>query len=1010
MIKKTLRSIFATILILLSAVANAAVADIASGGWFEGGYATWTKAEGYSYNVYIQNTAETTWTKLDTELVREYGTYGRADAVGLKAGQYRFKVVPVQGNAEITADATETGTFFATEYDRGGFAHFKTASATFNPSKGVGAYTNDGTLKEGAKVIYVTADNAKTITTKVKTGTKDTNITECVGFQNIIDAYQKGYDTTPIDFRIIGTIKAADMDAFSSSAEGLQIKGKGAYSEMNITIEGIGKDATIHGFGFLIRNACSIELRNFAIMWCMDDAVSMDTDNSNLWIHNLDLFYGRPGSAADQKKGDGTLDIKGDSKYSTLSYNHMWDNGKSSLCGMTSESGPNYLTYHHNWFDHSDSRHPRIRTMSVHIYNNYYDGNSKYGIGSTTGSDVFAENNYFRNCKYPMLTSKQGSDVHNGVGSSDDTKGTFSGEAGGSIKAFGNVMTGQQSFEPYVAADATYSKHFDAYIVANKADQVPATVTSLLGGNTYSNYDTDPSLMYADYKVDAADEVPTIVTGTLGAGRCQHGDFSWTFGANEDNNAEVIKALSDAINAYKSTLVGFFGKTISNGGASEEQGGSSDSGNPGSGSGSGSEDSGDDNTLEEEPYIGTADDYFYFNAANQAQVEAYIANGTITLGNGTVAGSETSSFTPDYAYDAEANGKTFSSTVYTGALQLAKASAAGATDGGSVVFRCKKGITTFAAYLYRTGSVYLNVYTSTDSVKWTKVSNVEKGAAGICEKNFSSAVADTTHCVFIKIENTSTGGLNLQGIHILNKKGATEKDKTTVVPTPDPGTDPDPKPGDSTGTGDTDATALYKFTVKEIVPAAVVDGATMTYSEPITTQGGTFVFGNVSKIEAASTAANGYGIKLDGDASATSSKYVLINLTTPLQAGDKIAISCYATSTPSATSVYGLSLYSDMAGSALASVNCTKKNVEETLTIDVPTSMAGLKTIYITRNPAKSTFFTGITITGNSTGTDSIKAESNADNSNIYDITGRIVITTTKGRLYIKNQKTFIAQ
>lgn len=782
--KKQLRSIAAAMFTLLSTTANATVADISVGGWFEGGYVTWTKEANCSYNVYVRNTAESTWTQLDTELVREYATYGRADAVGLKAGQYQFKVVPVQNNAEITAEATETPQFTATAYDRGGFAHFKTASSTFNPSNGVGAYKNDGTLKAGAKVLYVTADNAKTITTKVQTGSKATNITECVGFQNIIDAYQKGYDKTPIDFRIIGTIKAGDMDSFSSSAEGIQIKGKAAYSEMNITIEGIGKDATIHGFGFLIRNACSIELRNFAIMWCMDDAVSMDTNNSNLWIHNLDLFYGKPGGAADQKKGDGTLDIKGDSKYSTLSYNHLWDSGKSSLCGMTSESGPNYLTYHHNWFDHSDSRHPRIRTMSVHVYNNYYDGNSKYGIGATTGSDVFAENNYFRNCKYPMLSSKQGSDINNGVGTSDQTKGTFSGEAGGSIKAFGNIMTGQKSFEPYVEGHATYGKHFDAYVVENKSDKVPATVTALLGGDTYSNFDTDPSLMYSGYNVDAAADVPAIVKGELGAGRCQHGDFSWTFGANEDGNANVIQALSDAINAYKSTLVGFFGKTISNGGANEEQGGSSDEGNGDSGDNTGSEDSGEDNTLEEEPYIGTADDYFFFSADNQAQVETYLADGTITLGNGKVAGSETSSFVPDYSYDAEANNKSFSSTVYTGSLQLAKASGQGVTDGGSAVFRCKKGITTFAAYLYRTGSVYLNIYTSTDSVNWKKVADVTKAPSGIYEKNFSSAVMDTTHCVFIKIENTSTGGLNIQGIKILHKKGATEMEPGAGGATP----------------------------------------------------------------------------------------------------------------------------------------------------------------------------------------------------------------------------------
>lgn len=999
--RKIFRNLALMMLAMAGTTASAAVADVAVGGWYEGGYVTWSKVAGYSYNVYVQGTGETSWTKIDTELVREYGTYGRADAVGLTAGQYRFKVVPVQGETEVTEEATETGAFTATAYDRSGYAHFKTASSTFNPANGVGAYKNDGTLKDGAKVIYVTADNAKTITTKVKTGSKDTNITECTGFQTIIDAYQKGYDTTPIAFRIIGTVKAADMDAFSSTAEGMQIKGKGAYSELNITIEGIGKDATIHGFGFLLRNACSVELRNFAIMWCMDDAVSMDTDNSNLWIHNLDLFYGKPGSAADQKKGDGTLDIKGDSKYSTISYNHLWDSGKSSLCGMTSESGPNYLTYHHNWFDHSDSRHPRIRTMSVHAYNNYYDGNSKYGIGATTGSDVFAENNYFRNCKYPMLISKQGSDIHNGVGTSAQTKGTFSGEAGGSIKACGNYMTGQQSFEPYVEGHATYGTHFDAYVVENRADKVPATVTALLGGDTYSNFDTDPTLMYQDYKADAAEDVPAIVTGELGAGRCQHGDFSWTFGANEDSNSEVIQALSDAINAYQSTLVGFFGKTISNGGASGEQGGSSNEG--GSGSTDPDEgDAGEDDTLEEEPYIAGEDDYFFFGQETQEQVEAYIADGTITLIDGTVAGSETTAFVPDYSYDAEANGKTFSSTVYTGSLQLAKASAAGAADGGSVIFRCNRGLTTFAAYIYRTGSVYLNIYTSTDSVNWTKAASVDKAASGIYEKNFSASLADTTHCVFVKIQNTSTGGLNLQGIKILNKAGAQEMDKTTGE-TPDPGTDPE-QPGEG-GTGDVDNTAIYKFTVKETVAAAVIDGVAQNYSEPITTQGGTFTYGNVSKIEASTIAKSGFAVKLDGDNSATSTKYLLVSLNAPLKAGDKITITSYATSTPSATKTYGSNIYATRDGAALASFNNTVKNTEEELSVTAAGDLVGLTEFYIFRNQA-SVYFTGITITADPTGVDGAKADDNAKaTGDIYDITGRKVSSTVKGNIYIMNNR-----
>lgn len=103
-----------------------------------------------------------------------------------------------------------------------------------------------------------------------------------------------------------------------------------------------------------------------------------------------------------------------------------------ALCGMTSETGENFISYHHNWFDHSDSRHPRVRTMTVHVYNNYFDGISKYGVGATTGSNVFVESNYFRNTNKPMMISLQGTDIVNG-----EKKQLLAERPGGMNKAYG---------------------------------------------------------------------------------------------------------------------------------------------------------------------------------------------------------------------------------------------------------------------------------------------------------------------------------------------------------------------------------------------------------------------------------------------------------------------------------------------------------------------------------------------------------------------------------------------
>ena len=502
-------------------------------GWQESAYLKWAPFEGASsYNVYVDDK------KIDAQLVRQYKSYYRADVLGLKEGTYSVKVVPVNADGKEITGANTASNLVVKSYNREGFAHFKYA--------GVGAYNNDGTLKAGAKVLYITAKTAKTVSTTVNTGKQET----ITGLQSIIDAYSKGKDKTPIAFRIIGKVNLSDLDHISSSAEGLQIKG----AMMNMTFEGVGDDATVYGFGFLLREAESVEFRNFAIMRCLDDAMSLDTNNSHVWVHNMDLFYGKKGGAADQAKGDGTVDIKGDSKYVTVAYNRFWDNGKASMCGMKSETGENWITYHHNWFDHSDSRMARVRTMSVHMYNNYYQHCDVYGIGATSGSSIFMESNYFDAVKRPIMSSLQGTDAKG--------DGTFSGEKGGLIKAYGNVFANKPdnfSYIPY----AENNTSFDAYEVSDPSEQVPASVKTLVGGTSYNNFDTNSSLMYA-YAADKAEDVPSIVEGFYGAGRLNHGDIDFVI-PNEtvvtNGHQQPWPALASLLDSYTSGVVKVFGES-----------------------------------------------------------------------------------------------------------------------------------------------------------------------------------------------------------------------------------------------------------------------------------------------------------------------------------------------------------------------------------------------------------------------------------------------------------------
>ena len=511
--------------------------------WFQSAFVEWLPYEGATtYNVYVKGGQYSDFTKIDYQLVRDYGAYGRADALGLKAGEYELKVVPVVNDKEVVEAANIATGLKVRAHDRSGFA--------FNTSKTPGAYNADGTLKSGAVVVYLTNDNIDKVTLDVQTSSKGDKTT-CTGLQNIINnGIKKGIDTRPFVFRMIGQIKTPSV----ADKGDIVIDMNGKDVSAGVTIEGVGNDAVADGWGIRLKGARYAEVSNIGFFNCSSgegDNVGLQQDNEHIWVHNCDMFYGDAGSDADQIKGDGALDCK-KSNYVTFSYNHFWDNGKCNLLGLSEGSTDYYITYHHNWYDHSDSRHPRVRYYSAHVYNNYYDGNAKYGVGSTLGSSVFVENNYFRNTNKPMMISQQGTDIKG------NPKGTFSGEDGGIIKAYGNVFADMKSlrFVPY----SENQTEFDAYVASSRDEQVPTSVTSKKGGNKYNNFDTNSSLFYSSYVLDKAEDVPAVVAGQFGAGRVQHGDFQWTFNNSvDDAEYEVNKALKAAVSAYKTSLVKIFG-------------------------------------------------------------------------------------------------------------------------------------------------------------------------------------------------------------------------------------------------------------------------------------------------------------------------------------------------------------------------------------------------------------------------------------------------------------------
>lgn len=556
------RLLFFMIILQVSAYQAWSLTISESAGWLESAYVKWQPVNNAeSYKVYYSGEGITN-KKIDDQLIRNYGTFYRADILGLKPGTYTIKIVPVISGKEDVGAVTDSIAVEA--YDRTGFA--------FSNGRIPGAYKADGTPKDGAVVLYITENTKNTISIDV-TGA---NSNPCVGLQTILEGFKKGKDTRPLIVRFVGQI----TDLTYMNKGDIVVENDNNASSY-ITLEGVGDDAVADGWGIRIKNASNVEIRNIGLMNCDSDEgddIGLQQNNDYIWVHHCDFFYGNAGSDADQAKGDGALDCK-KSTYVTFSYNHFWDSGKCNLLGLSEGTTSGlYITYHHNWYDHSDSRHPRVRYYSAHVYNNYYDGNSKYGVGSTMGSSVFVEANYFRNCKYPMLTSMQGSDVFDENTQTNDYSDmpTFSKEDGGTIKAFNNYITGQKRFVPYGAAGYPNSTvDFDAYVAATRDETISSSVTSAYGNNTYNNFDTDEAIMYS-YTADSPSEARDKVV--LYAGRMNGGDFKWTFNnAVDDASYDVDADLKAALTSYETSLILVQGDSTGVGG--DDPGSGDDPGN-----------------------------------------------------------------------------------------------------------------------------------------------------------------------------------------------------------------------------------------------------------------------------------------------------------------------------------------------------------------------------------------------------------------------------------------------
>ncbi len=181
----------------------------------------------------------------------------------------------------------------------------------------------------------------------------------------------------------------------------------------------------------------NIIIRNLNFNSWADDAINVQMFSHHVWI-----VSNRWGTGS-----DGGVDIKRGSSYVTVSWNHANGTDKNMLLGRddgdsAQDSGRLKVTYHHNWFDSTNQRNPRVRFGDpVHVYNNYYNDTGNYGVASTVNAGVLVERNYFENVDDPYHLGEGSSSNGRLVAIDNCLVNSGSGETGGSVASIPYAYT-----------------------------------------------------------------------------------------------------------------------------------------------------------------------------------------------------------------------------------------------------------------------------------------------------------------------------------------------------------------------------------------------------------------------------------------------------------------------------------------------------------------------------------------------------------------------------------------
>ena len=202
------------------------------------------------------------------------------------------------------------------------------------------------------------------------------------------------------------------------------------YIPSNTTIIGVGANAQIIGANFMVKGVDNVIIRNLDFENASDcfpqwdptdtavgnwnsafDNLSILNNATHVWVdHNKFTDGNQPDSSEPTYFGriyeqhDGECDITKGADLVTVSWNRFTNHDKTMLIGSsdtsTVDTGKLRVTIHHNEFENTTERLPRVRFGQVHVYDNYYNEAQNpsflYALGVGVSSQIYAQNNYYR--------------------------------------------------------------------------------------------------------------------------------------------------------------------------------------------------------------------------------------------------------------------------------------------------------------------------------------------------------------------------------------------------------------------------------------------------------------------------------------------------------------------------------------------------------------------------------------------------------------------------------------